>query len=104
MGSNREKGCDKTPVNVQYHLPVNTLLSSHALVHLEPQRAQPLLRLRLHYRRVYEALTDGPFAPAGAPTRNPLLNLRLTVLRYRMRPVPVVFLRLAFSPQLSVPC
>jgi hypothetical protein len=36
--------------------------------------------------------------------RNPLLNLRETVLRYRMRPVPVVFLRLAFSPQLTAAC
>jgi hypothetical protein len=43
-------------------------------------------------------------APAGVPTRNPLENLRETVLRYRMRPVPVVFLRLAFSPQLTALC
>lgn len=40
--------------------------------------------------------------PAGAPVRKPLENLRETVLRYLMRPEPVVFLRLAFSPQLSV--
>lgn len=58
---------------------------------------------RLHGRFVYEE-TVGPLAPLGVPVWNPLLNLRLTVLRYRMRPVPVVFLRLAFSPQLSVVC
>jgi hypothetical protein len=54
---------------------------------------------RLSLRAVYEE--EGPLAPAGVPTRNPLENLRETVLRYRMRPVPVVFLRLAFSPQLT---
>lgn len=45
---------------------------------------------------------EGPRAPAGAPTRKPFFCRRSTVLRYRMRPEPVVFLRLAFSPQLSV--
>ena len=43
-----------------------------------------------------------PRAPLGVPVWNPFLNLRATVLRYLMRPVPVVFLRLAFSDQLSV--
>ena len=44
----------------------------------------------------------GPRAPLGVPVRNPLLNLRLTSFNERMRPVPVVFLLLAFSPQLTV--
>lgn len=43
----------------------------------------------------------GPFEPAGTPVRKPFLNLRETVFRYRMRPVPTVFLLFAFSPQLS---
>ena len=34
--------------------------------------------------------------------RKPLLNLRETSFNERMRPVPVVFLLLAFSPQLTV--
>jgi hypothetical protein len=46
----------------------------------------------------------GPLAPTGTPVRKPLENLRGMVLRYRMRPLPVVFLRLAFSPQLTVMC
>jgi len=48
------------------------------------------------------AEVDGPRAPFGAPDWKPLLNLRLMCLRVLMRPVPVVFLLLAFSPQLSV--
>jgi hypothetical protein len=44
----------------------------------------------------------GPLAPLGVPVRKPLLNLRETSFNERMRPVPVVFLLLAFSPQLSV--
>jgi hypothetical protein len=50
---------------------------------------------------VYVAV-DAPRAPAGTPVRKPLLKRRGTFLRCRMRPVPVVFLRLAFSPQLTV--
>ena len=46
----------------------------------------------------------GPRESLGAPVRKPFLNLRETPLRVRMRPVPVVFLRLAFSLQLSVEC
>lgn len=49
-----------------------------------------------------EEAEAGPLAPFGAPTRKPLENLRETCLRDRMRPEPVVFLRLAFSPQLSI--
>lgn len=45
---------------------------------------------------------SAPRAPLGVPTRKPFLNLRETSDRERMRPVPVVFLRLAFSDQLSV--
>lgn len=44
----------------------------------------------------------GPFAPLGVPVWNPFLNLRGMSFSVRMRPVPVVFLRLAFRPQLSV--
>lgn len=46
-------------------------------------------------------MVAGPLAFLGTPDWKPFLNLRVTVLRYRMRPVPVVFLRLAFSDQLS---
>jgi hypothetical protein len=38
---------------------------------------------------------------AVEPSRKPFLNLRGRVFRYRMRPVPVVRLRRAFSAQLS---
>jgi hypothetical protein len=53
-----------------------------------------------------EAETAGPWAPLGTPVRKPFLNRLETVLRYRIRPVPVTFLRFAFSDQLSVmrPC
>ena len=44
----------------------------------------------------------GPRAPFGVPSWKPFFALRETVDRDRMRPVPVVFLRLAFSPQLSI--
>ena len=44
----------------------------------------------------------GPLAPTGVPVWKPFLNRREMVLRYLMRPVPVVFLRLAFSDQLSI--
>lgn len=37
----------------------------------------------------------------GTPVRKPFLNRLDTVLRYRIRPVPVTFLRFAFSDQLS---
>lgn len=56
---------------------------------------------------VYSTVTVfamGPRAPLGAPCWKPLLNFLLTVLRYLMRPVPVVFLLLAFSDQLSAFC
>lgn len=54
--------------------------------------------------------TIGPSAPhdddsltflTATPFWNPFLNFRGTVLRYRIRPVPVVFRRWAFSDQLS---
>lgn len=44
----------------------------------------------------------GPRAPLGVPVWKPFLKRREMVERDRMRPVPVVFLRLAFSDQLSV--
>ena len=53
---------------------------------------------------IYEELLVGPRAPLGVPTRKPFENFRDTVLRVLMRPVPVVFLRLAFSLQLSKQC
>lgn len=34
----------------------------------------------------------GPLAPFGAPCLKPFFDLRATVLRYRHRPLPVVFL------------
>jgi len=43
-----------------------------------------------------------PRAPLGTPVRKPCLNFLGTSLSERMRPDPVVFLRLAFSPQLTV--
>lgn len=39
---------------------------------------------------------------ACPPSRNPLRKRRRTTFKYRQRPVPVVFLRFAFSDQLSV--
>lgn len=36
---------------------------------------------------------------AAPPSRKPFLNFLVTVLRYRMRPVPVVFLLFPFSLQ-----
>ena len=42
-----------------------------------------------------------PRAPFGTPVLKPFLNLRATSFIDRMRPEPVVFLLLAFSPQLS---
>lgn len=47
-------------------------------------------------------LVEGPRAPLGTPVWKPLLNRLLTVLRYLMRPVPVVFLLMAFSDQWSI--
>jgi hypothetical protein len=43
----------------------------------------------------------GPLAPFGTPVLNPFFERRGMCLRCRIRPVPVTFLRLAFSPQLS---
>lgn len=55
---------------------------------------------------VHAAVASGallmPRAFLGWPVWKPFLNLRETSFRYRMRPEPVVFLRLAFSPQLTV--
>lgn len=51
---------------------------------------------------LYAELVAGPFAPFGVPVLKPLLNLRATCLSVLILPVPVVFLLLAFSPQLSV--
>lgn len=50
----------------------------------------------------YEEETGGPRAPLGTPVRKPFLNRLDTLLRYRIRPVPVTFLRFAFSDQLTV--
>lgn len=38
---------------------------------------------------------------AWPPSRNPLRKRRRTIFKYRLLPVPVVFLLLAFSDQLS---
>lgn len=53
-----------------------------------------------HYETVEIA---GPAEPLGTPVWKPFLNRLETVLRYRIRPVPVTFLRFAFSDQLSAP-
>ncbi len=50
----------------------------------------------------YAGRLVGPFAPFGVPVWNPFLNLRGISFIVRILPVPVVFLRLAFMPQLSV--
>ena len=63
---------------------------------LERRPSNPPPAVRLLYALV------GSRAPLGRPVWNPFLNLRAMVLRYRTRPVPVTFLRLAFSDQLSV--
>lgn len=55
----------------------------------------------MHLDIVYEEVAVGPRAPFGAPLWKPFLNLREMSLSERVRPEPVVFLRLAFSPQLS---
>lgn len=55
----------------------------------------------LNNRSVY-AFVLGPFDPLGTPVWNPFLNFRGISFMVRIRPVPVVFLLLAFMPQLSV--
>lgn len=52
-------------------------------------------------RRAYERSLIGPLAPFGVPIWKPFFALRAIVLSFRIRPVPVVFLRFAFSLQLS---
>ena len=44
----------------------------------------------------------GPLLPFGTPVWKPFLNFRGISFKDRIRPVPVVFLLLAFMPQLSV--
>ena len=45
--------------------------------------------------------SPGPRDPLGLPDWNPFANFRATCLRLLILPVPVVFLRFDFSPQLS---
>ena len=52
--------------------------------------------------QLYAEALAGPFAPFGVPMRNPFLNLRGMSFNDRILPVPVVFLLLAFSPQLTI--
>ena len=49
-----------------------------------------------------QAEAAAPFfrGAASVPSLKPLLNLRGTLRRYLMRPVPVVFLLMAFTLQL----
>jgi hypothetical protein len=54
----------------------------------------------VHHVLLHAEAVIGPREPLGAPVWNPFLNFLATVLRYRMRPVPVTFLRFAFSDQL----
>ncbi len=49
----------------------------------------------------HDDFSPAPRAPLGVPVWKPFLNRRGTSFSDRMRPVPVVFLRFAFSPQLS---
>ncbi|KAL2161174.1 hypothetical protein VTH06DRAFT_8393 [Thermothelomyces fergusii] len=78
--------------------------SSHCdpMLHRSPKPIHPVVHapavMTTHYEEVE---TAGPRAPLGVPVRNPFLNRLETVLRYRSRPVPVTFLRFAFSDQLS---
>jgi hypothetical protein len=86
-------------IRTRINAPSNTLDSESS-----PSIARQPFKLSrtqlLASRIVYEV--EGPRAPAGAPVWNPLAKRRETVLRYRMRPEPVVFLLLAFSPQLTI--
>ena len=69
-------------------------ISSELLVHDNFIRSSsPSLQL---------SLLAGPLEPFGLPSWNPFFALRETDESDRMRPVPVVFLRFAFSPQLSI--
>ena len=52
--------------------------------------------------KIQELALAGPLAPLGAPCWKSFLNFLATSLRERILPVPVVFLRFAFSPQLSI--
>lgn len=54
-----------------------------------------------HHILLHDEAVTGPRVPLGNPVWKPFLNFLATVLRYRIRPVPVVFLRFAFSDQLS---
>ena len=74
----------------------------------KPSRKTPALTRSIpftfpHHALLYDEADCGPRAPLGTPVLKPFFCLRATVLSVLMRPVPVVFLRLAFSPQLSVP-
>lgn len=75
--------------------------NSHPLFHASLQSLSTAHLMRLN---IYADDEVGPRAPFGVPVLNPLLNLRETSLSDRILPLPVVFLRLAFSPQLSVVC
>lgn len=73
----------------------------HSLTPIRPYQIHPKPFIYWHF--VYsEDLLAGPRAPFGTPVWNPFLNLLGTSFMWRIRPVPVVFLLLAFSPQLSV--
>jgi hypothetical protein len=52
-------------------------------------------------RLLYDELA-GPRAPFGVPVRKPFFARRATCFNVLMRPVPVVFLLLAFSLQFPV--
>jgi hypothetical protein len=69
---------------------------------LAPRFAESFCK-RTHSSNIYDdaGALLGPRAPLGAPVRKPFLARRPIVLRKRHRPEPVVFLRLAFSLQLS---
>lgn len=95
--------CDSPPTRLQRKC--NTpFLSSITASHLLPSKHGDGHRFVLvRLARVWLVYgLEAPRAPLGVPIWKPFLKRREMVERDRMRPVPVVFLRLAFSDQLSV--
>ena len=60
------------------------------------------IAISFNNQRIYEDEVCGPRAPFGAPDWNLLPANLGRCLTYLQRPVPVVFLRLAFSLQFPV--
>lgn len=89
------------PKKMQYAiLWLSSITASHLLPPCSSREVDGLVVWSVSFGVAYGL--SAPRAPLGVPTRKPFLNLRETSDRERMRPVPVVFLRLAFSDQLSI--